>query len=70
MQSVDLTCHCDADENLKLTWQCGSNQLQHGKTITVQARLSKVLCVCTCVGSDSGQQLGKANITVVAQGKK
>lgn len=69
MRSVDLTCDCDADNNLDFTWQCGSNQPQHKKTITVQARLSVVSCTCTCVVSNSGLQLGKADITVVANGK-
>ena len=40
-----------------ITWQCGSNQLQHNKTISVQAGLSEGV-----------QNVAIGNITVAANG--
>jgi len=72
-QLVDLTCHCaeaNVNEDLYLiTWQCGSNQIQHNKTISIQAGLTEVLCTCNCEAFDSGQNIGNADITVVANGE-
>ena len=71
MQLVNLTCHCvDVDKGSYLiSWECGSNQLQHEETISVQAGLSEVLCMCYCIASDSGQTIGTASIPVVADGE-
>ncbi|XP_065884414.1 hemicentin-1-like isoform X2 [Dysidea avara] len=64
-QDVTLMCHTDQTTGNMITWYW-SNQSQHGDTITVVARMTEV--VFTCMVSDQGREIGRANITVSANG--
>ena len=65
-QSVTLSCHTDQSV-ANITWHW-SNQSEQGDTITVPAKLTKVVYTCV-VSDDDGQDIGKANITILANGE-
>jgi len=64
-QDVTLMCHTDQTTDSMITWYC-SNRSQHGDTITVAATMTGL--VYTCVAYDQEQEIGRANITVRANG--
>ena len=65
-QDVTLMCHTDQTTGNMIIWYW-SDQSQHGDTITVVARITGV--VYTCVAYDQGKEVGRANITVRANGE-
>ena len=65
-QDVALMCHTDLTTGNMITWYW-SNQSQHGGTITVEAPITGI--VYTCVTYDQGREIGRANITVQANGE-
>ena len=64
--SVTLTCHSDQSE-VNITWRW-SNQSEQGDSITVAAELTQVVYTCI-VSDDGGQDIGQANVTVIANGE-
>ena len=66
-ESVTLTCHTDEQVKVDITWYW-SNQSKQGNSITILATSSNVIYIC--VASDNNRTIGKANVTVVANGKK
>ena len=64
-QNVTLTCHTDQSvADITRKW---SNQSEQGDSITVVAKLSKVMY--TCIVSNGGQDIGQASITIAANGE-
>ena len=66
-ESLTLTCHTDEQVKVDITWYW-SNQSKQGNSITILATPSSI--TYTCVASDTNRTIGKANVTVVANGKK
>ena len=65
-ESITLRCHTD-QSGANFTWQW-SNQSVQEDSITVLVKLTKT--VYTCVVSDSNKQdVGSANITILANGE-
>ena len=65
-QNVTLSCHTDHSA-VNITWRW-SNQSEQGDTIIVVATLTKVVYTCL-VSDDDGQYIGRANITILANGE-
>ena len=65
-ESLILTCHTK-EQVTDVTWYW-SNQSKQGNNITIVATHDKVIYIC--VASDDNEIIGKANVTVVANGKK
>ena len=65
-QDVTLMCHTDQTTGNMITWYW-SNQSHHEDTITVVATMTGL--VYTCVAYDQGQEVGRADITVIANGE-
>ena len=65
-QDVTLMCHTDQTTG-NITWHW-SNQLQHGDTITVVARMTGVVYTCV-VSNSNGEELREINVTVRANGE-
>ncbi|XP_065886340.1 titin-like isoform X2 [Dysidea avara] len=62
-QDVTLMCHTDQTTGNMITWYW-SNQSQHGDTVTVVAKMTRVVYTCAA----SGKEEHKASVTVVANG--
>ena len=65
-QDVILMCHTDQTTGNMITWYW-YNQSQHGGNITVVAMMTRV--VYTCVAYEEGKEVGRANVTVKADGE-
>ena len=66
-ESLTLTCHTDEQVKVDITWYW-SNQSKQGNSITILATSSQIIYIC--VASSSNGTIGKANVTVIANGKK
>ena len=65
-QDVTLMCHTDQTTGNMITWYW-YNQSHHGDNITVVATMAEV--VYTCVAYEGVQKIGRANVTVKANGE-
>ena len=65
-QDVTLMCNTDQTTGNMITWYW-YNQSQHGDTITVVATMTGV--VYTCVANEEEEKVGRANVTVKANGE-
>ena len=65
-QDVTLMCHTDQTTGNMITWYW-YNQSQHGNNIAVVATMAGV--VYTCVAYEGVQEVGRANVTVKANGE-
>ena len=63
-QSVNLSCFTDQRTNITWFWL---NQSKEGSTITV--KVTQYAVVFTCKASAENGQVGKANVTVIANGE-
>ena len=66
-ETVTLTCHTDEPAKVDITWYW-SNQSKLRNSITVLPTFNNTIYIC--LASDSNRTIGKANVTVVANGKK
>ena len=66
-ETVTLKCHTNEPVKVDFTWYW-SNQSKQGNSITVLATPSSIIYIC--VASYSNGTIGKANTTVVANGKE
>jgi len=65
-QDVTLMCHTNQTTGNMITWYW-YNQSQHGDNITVVATMTGF--VYTCVAYEQGKEVGRASVTVKANGE-
>ena len=66
-ESITLTCHTDEQVKVDIIWYW-SDQSKQGNSITTLATPSNTIYIC--VVSSNNATIGKANVTVIAKGKK
>ena len=64
-ETVTLTCHTDEPAKVDFTWYW-SNQSKQGNSITVLPTFSNIMYICVAYSNGT---IGKANVTIVANGK-
>ena len=65
-ENITLKCYTD-QSGANFTWQWSNRSVQ-ADTITVLAKLTNTLYTCV-VSDSSGQDIGKASITILANGE-